>query len=77
MTGGYVAVTGGLGGVMAAARGVREVGGASVGLLPGADRATGDPAHRVLLPTGLGDLRNGLMVRSADAVLALLDVAPT
>ncbi|TVP69008.1 MAG: TIGR00725 family protein [Nitriliruptor sp.] len=69
---GIVVITGGLGGVMAAAaRGARDAGGVSVGLLPSADRADGDPAHTVLLPTGLGELRNGLVVRAADAVLAI------
>jgi uncharacterized protein (TIGR00725 family) len=69
---GSIVVTGGLGGVMAAAaRGVRDAGGVTVGLLPSSDRADGDPAHTVLLPTGLGELRNGLVVRAADAVLAI------
>jgi hypothetical protein len=27
--------------------------------------------HTVLIPTGLGELRNGLVVRAADAVLAI------
>jgi len=69
---GIVVITGGLGGVMAAAaRGARDAGGVSVGILPSSDRADGDPAHTVLLPTGLGELRNGLVVRVADAVLAI------
>jgi uncharacterized protein (TIGR00725 family) len=41
-----------------------------VGLLPGADRTAGN-ASSVLIPTGLGELRNGLLVRSADAVIAV------
>lgn len=69
---GIVVVTGGLGGVMAAAaRGAASVGGLSVGLLPGPDRTDADPAHTLTVPTGLGELRNGLVVRSADAVLAI------
>jgi uncharacterized protein (TIGR00725 family) len=69
---GVVVITGGLGGVMAAAaRGVREAGGTSIGLLPSSRRADGDPAHSLLLPTGLGELRNALIVRTADVVLAL------
>lgn len=69
---GATVLTGGLGGVMAAAaQGVRDVGGTSVGLLPGPDRAAGSPAHTVLIATGLGELRNGLLVRAADAVVAI------
>jgi uncharacterized protein (TIGR00725 family) len=69
---GVVVVTGGLGGVMAAAaEGVREAGGISLGLLPGADRAGAGAAHTLTVPTGLGELRNGLVVRAADAVLCL------
>jgi uncharacterized protein (TIGR00725 family) len=69
---GAVVVTGGLGGVMAgAAEGVRQAGGLSVGLLPGADRAGAGPAHTLTIPTGLGELRNGLVVRAAEAVLCI------
>jgi uncharacterized protein (TIGR00725 family) len=43
----------------------------SIGLLPSRQRADGDPAHSLLLPTGLGELRNALVVRTADVVLAI------
>jgi len=69
---GAVVLTGGHHGVMGAtAAGVRRAGGVTIGLLPGLDRAEGDPAHTYLLPTGLGELRNGLLVRAADAVVAV------
>ena len=69
---GAVVLTGGRDGVMAAAaRGAADARGLSVGLLPSDSRADGDPVHSVLLPTGLGELRNGLLVRSADAVIAI------
>ncbi|MBZ5738318.1 TIGR00725 family protein [Nocardioides mangrovi] len=69
---GAVLLTGGHDGVMqAAARGSRDAGGVSIGLMPGTDRATGTPEHTYLLPTGLGELRNGLLVRAADAVVAV------
>lgn len=69
---GMVVVTGGLGGVMgAAARGCDEAGGTSVGLLPGDDRSEADPHLSVALPTGLGEMRNALLVRSCDAVVAV------
>ena len=69
---GAVVLTGGLGGAMAAAaRGAHEHGGLTVGLLPGTDRAAANPHTRIALPTGLGELRNGLLVRAADAVIAI------
>lgn len=69
---GAVAVTGGLGGVMAAAsEGVAEKGGISIGLLPGGDRGDANPYATIAIPTGLGELRNGLIIRSSDAVIAV------
>jgi uncharacterized protein (TIGR00725 family) len=69
---GAAVVCGGLGGVMAAAcRGAESAGGLTVGLLPGTDRAAANQWVQVALPTGLGELRNGLVVRAADAVIAV------
>jgi uncharacterized protein (TIGR00725 family) len=69
---GCVVVTGGLGGVMAAAaRGVADAGGTAVALLPGDDREAASPGHTVVLPTGMGEMRNALLVRSVDVVLAI------
>jgi uncharacterized protein (TIGR00725 family) len=70
--GGAVVVCGGLGGVMeAACRGARAAGGLTVGLLPGRERAAGNPWLSVTLPTGLGELRNGLIVRACDSLIAV------
>lgn len=69
---GAVVVCGGLGGVMAAAcRGARLAGGLTVGLLPGTDRRSANAWLSVAIPTGLGELRNGLVVSAADVVLAV------
>jgi uncharacterized protein (TIGR00725 family) len=69
---GALLVCGGLGGVMeAACRGARSAGGATLGLLPGSDRADANPFVDVAVPTGLGEGRNALVVRAADAVLAI------
>jgi uncharacterized protein (TIGR00725 family) len=69
---GAVVVTGGLGGVMAAAcRGAAGAGGTTLGLLPGGDRSAANPWVTVAVATGMGELRNGLVVRSADAVIAV------
>jgi uncharacterized protein (TIGR00725 family) len=66
-----VVITGGLGGVMAAAaEGCASAGGFSVGLLPGPDRTAADSSS-VTIPTGLGELRNALLVRSADGLVAV------
>ena len=69
---GAVVVTGGLGGVMEeASRGASSAGGVVVGLLPGLDRADANPYVSVAIPTGLGELRNGLIVRACDAMVAV------
>jgi uncharacterized protein (TIGR00725 family) len=69
---GCTVITGGLGGVMAeAARGCTDADGTAVGLLPGSDVAAGNDHLSVALPTGLGELRNGLVVRAADGVIAV------
>src|SRR5882724_10982520 len=60
-----VVVCGGLSGVMeAACRGARREGGLTVGILPGSDRGAANPHVVVAVATGLGELRNGLVVRS-------------
>ncbi len=69
---GAVVVCGGLSGVMeAACRGARREGGLTVGILPGSDRSAANPHVAVAIATGLGELRNGLVVRAADAVVAV------
>jgi uncharacterized protein (TIGR00725 family) len=70
--GGATVVTGGLGGVMAAAcRGAARAGGVTIGILPGLERRAANEWVAVAIPTGLGELRNGLVVRSADVVVAV------
>jgi uncharacterized protein (TIGR00725 family) len=69
---GAVLVCGGLGGVMeAACRGARSRNGLTVGILPGTDREAANGWVSVALPTGLGEARNALVVRAADAVVAI------
>jgi uncharacterized protein (TIGR00725 family) len=69
---GAVVVTGGLGGIMeAACRGARMVGGTTLGLLPGEDRAAANRWVSVAVATGMGELRNGLVVRASEAVIAV------
>ena len=69
---GAVLVCGGLGGVMeAACRGAKAAAGTTVGILPGTDRGAANRWVDVALPTGLGEARNTLVVRAADALVAV------
>jgi uncharacterized protein (TIGR00725 family) len=69
---GAVVVCGGHGGVMAAAsKGAAQAGGTVIGILPGSSRAEGNPYLTVSIPTGMGEMRNALIVRSVDAVIAI------
>jgi uncharacterized protein (TIGR00725 family) len=69
---GAVIVCGGLGGVMeAACRGAKSGGGTTVGILPGLDRREANPYVDVAVATGLGEARNVLVARAADALIAV------
>ena len=69
---GVVVICGGLEGVMAAAsRGAARAGGTIIGLLPGADDRAANPYITIPIPTGLGEARNVLVARSANALIAI------
>jgi uncharacterized protein (TIGR00725 family) len=69
---GAVLICGGEGGVMeAACKGARSAGGLTIGILPGDSRHTANPYVMVPLVTGLGSARNIIVVKSAQAVIAI------
>lgn len=69
---GAILVSGGLTGVMeAAARGCREAGGLSIGILPGENRETSNPYIDIPIATGLGYSRNALVVMNSDVLIAV------
>lgn len=71
---GAVVITGGRGGVMAAASaGAREAGGLAVGILPGADASSSSPNSHLnaAVYTGMGQARNQIVVLSGAAVIAI------
>jgi uncharacterized protein (TIGR00725 family) len=69
---GAVVLCGGGAGVMeAVARGAAAEGGLSVGILPGSGRDQANRRLAVSLPTGIGEMRNALVVRAADALIAV------
>jgi uncharacterized protein (TIGR00725 family) len=69
---GATLVCGGLGGVMeAAARGAKQAGGTTIGILPGHERSVANPYLDHILTTGMGHARNLAVVSSGDAVIAV------
>lgn len=69
---GFCLVSGGLGGVMeAASQGARSAGGEVVGLVPGLDRGEANSHVHLSVATGLGHMRNFLVVANADVVVAV------
>jgi uncharacterized protein (TIGR00725 family) len=69
---GAILLCGGLGGVMeAAARGAKDAGGLTVGILPGASASEANPYIDLRIVTDMGHARNVVLVRSADAVIAV------
>lgn len=73
-----VLLCGGLGGVMeAACRGAKDVGGTTVGILPGSDAGVANPYVDLPIVTAMGHARNVILVLSADAVIAIAGAAGT
>ncbi len=69
---GAAVVCGGLGGVMeAACKGAAEVGGLTIGILPGEHRETANTYVQVPIVTGMGFTRNAIVARSGQAVIAI------
>ena len=69
---GAVLVCGGRGGVMeAACHGAKTAGGTTLGILPGADRREANAYVDLAVATGMGEARNAIIVRTADAVIAV------
>lgn len=69
---GATLICGGLGGIMeAAARGAKERGGLTVGIVPSYQKETANPYIDVVIVSGLGHARNVLVAASGDLLIAL------
>jgi len=69
---GAILVCGGLGGVMeAACRGASSEGGVTIGILPGNNPKAANPYVQIPIVTGIGYARNIIVVKSAQAVIAI------
>lgn len=65
-------ICGGLGGVMeAACRGAKSAGGMTIGILPGNTRADANSFVDIPIVTGMGYARNAIVVKSAQAAIAI------
>jgi hypothetical protein len=65
-------ICGGLGGVMeAACRGAKEVGGTTIGILPGTDKHEANAYVDIPIVTGIRDARNTIIARTADGLIAV------
>ena len=69
---GAVLICGGLGGVMEdACRGACAEGGLTIGVIPGDDRKSANPYVQIPIVTGIGYARNVIIVKSAQAIIAV------
>jgi len=69
---GVTVICGGLTGVMeAVCRGAKSKGGLTVGILPGQDSSMANPWVDIPVVTGIGEARNVVVVKSAQAVIAV------
>lgn len=69
---GAVLICGGLGGVMEfAAKGAKEVGGLTIGILPGRSKEDANSYIDIPIVTGLGHARNIVIAHSADSLIAI------
>ena len=69
---GHTLVCGGLSGVMqAACKGAKSAGGTTIGILPGHDKAEANRYVDIAIVTGLGYMRNNLVVKNAEIIIAI------
>ncbi len=69
---GYILITGGRGGVMeAVSKGAKEENGTTLCIIPSINKREANRYCDIILPTGIGEMRNYLIIRSADIVISI------
>jgi len=67
----HIAICGGKGGVMeAVSKGVHDNNGICIGILPESTPIAANKYLRAAIPTGIGELRNGIVVASGELIVA-------
>ena len=67
-----IMICGGLGGIMeTAAKGAHELGGITVGILPGFEKKDANPYISVAIATGISTARNAIIARTCDIAVAI------
>ncbi len=75
---GYIVACGGLFGTMeAVAKGAKEHGGFTLGFIPSYNRNDANSYIDLVIPTGMGEARNTLLVATADAIITVAGGAGT
>ena len=75
---GYIVACGGLLGTMEAiAKGAKEHGGFTLGFIPSYNKNDANSYIDLVIPTGMGEARNTLLVATADAIIAIAGGAGT
>jgi uncharacterized protein (TIGR00725 family) len=54
-----------------AAHGAKDAGGLTLGIIPGKDKSEANPYIDIVIPSGIGEARNILVVQTSDAVVSL------
>lgn len=69
---GYILVNGGMKGIMeASAKGAKAEGGLVIAILPGKSIGDANPYVDIAIPTGLGYMRNPMVVLNSDVLIAI------
>lgn len=67
-----IIICGGLGGIMeAGCRGAKSAGGLTIGIIPGTSGKDANPYIDIPIPTGIGEARNLIIIRSSSGVIAI------
>jgi len=75
---GYIVACGGLGGTMEAiAKGAKKQDGFTMGFIPSYNKSEANSYIDLIIPTGMGEARNILLVSTADAIISVAGGAGT